>query len=53
MSFSGLVSIVFAINVDNEELNDSCARNELARNKISQSEPIINAVIPGLIIVYI
>lgn len=43
----GLGTILFAIRTDNEELDDLSGK-EINKNKYTQSEPIISAVIPGM-----
>ncbi|XP_024946729.1 sorting nexin-29 isoform X2 [Cephus cinctus] len=44
---AGLGTILFAIRIDNEELDDRSGGSEIGRCRVSQSEPIISSVIPG------
>ncbi|KAJ8681191.1 hypothetical protein QAD02_016978 [Eretmocerus hayati] len=43
---AGLTTILFAIRIDNEELNDSSEENRFSRCKNTHSEPIINSELP-------
>lgn len=51
--FSGLGSILFAISIDNPELNQSPGQNESSEPLIAnhqgltRSEPVIPAAVPG------
>lgn len=42
---AGLGTIVFAIRIDNDELDDRSGLNESMNYRVSQSEPIINSII--------
>ncbi|CAK9822372.1 Sorting nexin-29 [Anthophora retusa] len=44
---AGLGSILFAIRIDNEELDNNLKAKEMEKQKISLSEPIISSAIPG------
>ena len=44
---AGLGTILFAIRIDNEELDDRSASSEIVKCRVSQSEPIISSVITG------
>ncbi|XP_076233972.1 sorting nexin-29 [Calliopsis andreniformis] len=44
---AGLGSILFAIRIDNEELDNSLKRKEMEKQKVSLSEPVISSAIPG------
>ncbi|XP_043255709.1 sorting nexin-29 [Colletes gigas] len=44
---AGLGSILFAIRVDNEELDNNLKGKEIEKQKVSLSEPIISSTIPG------
>ncbi|OAD62126.1 Sorting nexin-29, partial [Eufriesea mexicana] len=43
---AGLGSILFAIRIDNEELDNNLKNKEMERQKVSLSEPIISSSIP-------
>lgn len=49
----GLGSILFAIRIDNEELDNNLKGREMDKQKVSLSEPIISSSIPGNHISYI
>ncbi|XP_026671043.1 sorting nexin-29 isoform X2 [Ceratina calcarata] len=44
---AGLGSILFAIRIDNEELDNNLKSKEIEKRKVSLSEPIISSTIPG------
>ncbi|KAG7202871.1 hypothetical protein KM043_010019 [Ampulex compressa] len=44
---AGLGTILFAIRVDNEELDDCAKRRETEKQRATQSEPIISSIVPG------
>ncbi|XP_076762722.1 sorting nexin-29 [Xylocopa sonorina] len=44
---AGLGSILFAIRIDNEELDNNLKSKEMEKQKVSLSEPIISTAIPG------
>ncbi|KOC65666.1 Sorting nexin-29 [Habropoda laboriosa] len=44
---AGLGSILFAIRIDNEELDNNLNAKEMEKQKVSLSEPIISSTIPG------
>ncbi|XP_043282728.1 sorting nexin-29 isoform X2 [Venturia canescens] len=44
---AGLGTILFAIRIDNEELDDKSASSEIAKCRVFQSEPIIPTVLTG------
>lgn len=44
---AGLGSILFAIRIDNEELDSNLKGKEIEKQKVSLSEPIISSTIPG------
>ncbi|XP_043792694.1 sorting nexin-29 isoform X2 [Apis laboriosa] len=44
---AGLGSILFAIRIDNEELDNNLKGREMDKQKVSLSEPIISSSIPG------
>ncbi|XP_031831363.1 sorting nexin-29 isoform X2 [Nomia melanderi] len=47
---AGLGSILFAIRIDNEELDNNAREKEIEKQKVSLSEPIISTSIPGPIL---
>ena len=49
----GLGSILFAIRIDNEELDNNLKGREMDKQKVSLSEPIISSSIPGTYTSYI
>ncbi|XP_003706506.3 sorting nexin-29 [Megachile rotundata] len=44
---AGLGSILFAIRIDNDELDNNLTGKEIEKQKVSLSEPIISSAIPG------
>lgn len=44
---AGLGSILFAVRIDNEELDNNSKNKEMEKHKVSLSEPIISSTIPG------
>ncbi|XP_054010336.1 sorting nexin-29 [Hylaeus anthracinus] len=44
---AGLGSILFAISVDNEELDNNLRDKDMEKQKVSLSEPIISSAVPG------
>ncbi|XP_029046049.1 sorting nexin-29 [Osmia bicornis bicornis] len=44
---AGLGSILFAIRIDNEELDNNLTGSDIEKQKVSLSEPIISSTIPG------
>lgn len=44
---AGLGTILFAIRIDNEELDNTSRGKDIEKQRVSQSEPIISTAIPG------